>query len=52
MLDLQKFNREELRKQFAEASPFPFIVMDDFLTTDFLQEVEKEIRQLEEELKE
>ena len=48
MLDLQKFNREELRKQFAEASPFPFIVIDQFLETDFAKQVEKEIRQLEE----
>ena len=52
MLNLKKFNiqeLQELQKQFSQGFPFPYIIIDDFLDTDFLKQVEQDIRTLKEE---
>jgi len=36
---IKSFDREALRRQFQEAEPFPFMVIDGFLEPDFAKEV-------------
>ena len=36
---IQPLNREELRRQFREAEPFPFVAIDGFLDPAFAREV-------------
>ena len=36
---LRPLNREALRREFREASPFPFVAIDGFLEPDFAREV-------------
>jgi len=48
MINLSRFDINELKKVFSKGNPFPFIVIDNFLETDFLKKVENDIRNLEE----
>jgi Rps23 Pro-64 3,4-dihydroxylase Tpa1-like proline 4-hydroxylase len=48
MLNLSKFDTNKLKKEFSQGYPFPFIVIDNFLETDFLKQVENDVRNLEE----
>lgn len=38
-MPIRRFDVDELRSQFAQARPFPFIAIDDFLESDFSLEV-------------
>jgi hypothetical protein len=46
MVDINRFNVEELRQQFLNASPFNYIIIDNFLDNILVKEVELELRTL------
>ena len=48
MLNINRFDINELKKEFSQGNPFPFIVIDNFLDADFLKEVENDVRNLDE----
>jgi len=47
-MELHKKIMDNYRKVFSEAKPYPFIVIDDFLDSIFLKQVEEEIRTMDE----
>lgn len=47
-MELQKKIMDNYRKTFSEANPYPFIVIDNFLDTAFLKQVEEELRTMDE----
>jgi Rps23 Pro-64 3,4-dihydroxylase Tpa1-like proline 4-hydroxylase len=46
MINFDNYNIEELRSKFLNAKPFNFIVIDNFLDTSIIKEIEKEVRSL------
>jgi Rps23 Pro-64 3,4-dihydroxylase Tpa1-like proline 4-hydroxylase len=44
----QRFDRDELRKNYASARPFPFVAIDNFLVQDFASELSKSYPSFEE----
>jgi hypothetical protein len=46
MLNLSRFDISELKKEFSQGNPFPFIVIDNFLEEDFLKVGENDVRNL------
>ena len=46
MVDINRFNIEDLRNKFLNASPFNFIIIDDFLDPLLIKEIELELRTL------
>ena len=49
MLNIKRFNVDELRQQFLNAQPYNFIVIDNFLEPLLIKEVELELRTLPED---
>lgn len=49
MLNIERFNISVLRQQFLNASPYNFIVIDNFLDELLIKEVELELRTLQED---
>jgi Rps23 Pro-64 3,4-dihydroxylase Tpa1-like proline 4-hydroxylase len=49
MFTIEKFNIKELRQQFLNATPFPFIIIDNFLDSEYVKQVENELRNMKEE---
>lgn len=47
-MNFQKYNTLEIHKDFLKARPFPFVVIDNFLDSTFLKDVEEEIRTMDE----
>ena len=46
MIDIGKYDIPALRKQFLNASPFNYIVIDNFLDELLVKEIELEIRNI------
>jgi Rps23 Pro-64 3,4-dihydroxylase Tpa1-like proline 4-hydroxylase len=49
MFSRDKFDIEKLKNEFIQGEPFNYIVIDNFLDTLFIKDVEKELRDLPEE---
>ncbi len=49
MIQLNRFDTKLLNKDFLDAKPFNYIIIDNFVDTEYIKKVELDLRRLEEE---